>query len=188
MGIPSSPVLELLAFTAQGLDSVLVGELRLHNPCSVGHKKIFVLASAKCFFSTFIDFLLCDRHSRYGNRVPELILKAGFLNASRLLFFYQVALVTSHKFLPGGIKLSLIMNSLKFQIFYLNTLLWKFLNICKGSKIGQMNPMFPLFKLQQLATFCDLISFVLSTFHFSSVLKANHTHDIILSLNTSVWT
>ena len=79
------------------------------------------------------------------------------------IFLPSSVLVTSHKFLPGGIKLSLIMNSLKFQIFYLNTLLWKFLNICKGSKNRTMNPMFPLFKLQQLATFCW--SYFICPFH-----------------------
>ena len=146
---PSSPVLELLAFTAQGLGSVLVGELRLRNPCSVAKKKIFFWLQLNAFFSVHLSTSCCltgtvgmatECWTNFQGRFSKCIKVTIFLPSS--------VLVTSHKFLPGGIKLSLIMNSLKFQIFYLNTLLWKFLNICKGSKNRTMNPMFPLFKLQ----------------------------------------
>ena len=132
-------------------------------------KKKKILASAKCFFFSPVHLST----SCYVTGTVGMVTECWTNSQGRFskcikvtIFLPSRALVTSHKFLPGGIKLSFIMNSLKFQIFYLNkTLLWKILNICKGSKNSTRNPMFPLFKIQQLATFCW--SYFIYPFHFS---------------------
>lgn len=155
MGIPQQSSFRTSCFHCIGPGFSPGGGTKIAQPMQCGQKKILFWLQLNAFFSVHLSTSCCvtgtvgmatECRTNSQGRFSKCIKVTIFLPSS--------VLVTSHKFLPGGIKLSLIMNSLKFQIFYLNTLLWKFLNICKGSKNRTMNPMFPLFKLQQLATFC----------------------------------